>query len=56
VSARNLRGSLKTVFEKAVLKEDYEAAGGQIILFIDELQNMVGAGAAEGAMDGRPNL
>ena len=35
---------------KAVLKEIGEA-GGQIILFIDELHTLVGAGAAEGAMD-----
>src|SRR6201991_3024073 len=35
---------------KAVLKE-VEAAQGGIILFIDELHTLVGAGAAEGAMD-----
>jgi ATP-dependent Clp protease ATP-binding subunit ClpB len=35
---------------KAVLKE-VEAAQGQIVLFIDELHTVVGAGAAEGAMD-----
>ena len=35
---------------KAVLKE-VEAAEGQIIMFIDELHTMVGAGAAEGAVD-----
>jgi ATP-dependent Clp protease ATP-binding subunit ClpB len=35
---------------KAVLKEITEAEG-QIILFIDELHTLVGAGAAEGAMD-----
>ncbi len=35
---------------KAVLKE-IEAAQGGIILFIDELHTLVGAGAAEGAMD-----
>jgi ATP-dependent Clp protease ATP-binding subunit ClpB len=35
---------------KAVLKE-IEAAQGHIILFIDELHTLVGAGAAEGAMD-----
>jgi len=35
---------------KAVLKE-ITAAEGQIILFIDELHTVVGAGAAEGAMD-----
>jgi len=35
---------------KAVLKEVTEAAG-QVILFIDELHTVVGAGAAEGAVD-----
>ena len=35
---------------KAVLKEVI-AAGGQIILFIDELHTVVGAGKAEGAVD-----
>jgi len=35
---------------KAVLKEVQEAEG-KIILFIDELHTVVGAGAAEGAMD-----
>jgi len=35
---------------KAVLKE-IEDSGGQIVLFIDELHTLVGAGAAEGAID-----
>ncbi len=35
---------------KAVLKEIAEAAG-EIILFVDEMHTVVGAGAAEGAMD-----
>lgn len=35
---------------KAVLKEISEAAG-RVVLFIDELHTVVGAGAAEGAMD-----
>ncbi len=35
---------------KAVLSE-IEAASGEIILFIDELHNLVGAGRAEGSMD-----
>ncbi|HVJ91548.1 MAG TPA: ATP-dependent chaperone ClpB [Labilithrix sp.] len=35
---------------KAVLKE-VESAAGQIVLFIDEIHTIVGAGAAEGSMD-----
>jgi ATP-dependent Clp protease ATP-binding subunit ClpB len=35
---------------KAVLQEIHSAAG-QVILFIDELHTLVGAGAAEGSMD-----
>ncbi|HEV3103941.1 MAG TPA: ATP-dependent chaperone ClpB [Candidatus Dormibacteraeota bacterium] len=35
---------------KAVLKE-IQAANGQVVLFIDELHTLIGAGAAEGAMD-----
>src|SRR6185503_8500955 len=35
---------------KAVLKEVADAQG-QVVLFIDELHTVVGAGAAEGAMD-----
>ena len=35
---------------KAVLKE-IEDSNGQIVLFIDELHTLVGAGAAEGAID-----
>src|SRR6202008_236330 len=35
---------------KAVLKE-VESAQGSVILFIDEIHNVVGAGKAEGSMD-----
>ncbi len=35
---------------KAIIRE-LEAAEGKVILFIDELHNIVGAGAAEGAID-----
>jgi ATP-dependent Clp protease ATP-binding subunit ClpB len=35
---------------KAVLKE-VQSSNGEILLFIDEMHTVVGAGAAEGAMD-----
>ncbi len=35
---------------KAVIKE-VKSAGGKVIIFIDELHNLVGAGKSEGAMD-----
>ncbi len=35
---------------KAVIKE-VEGAAGKVVLFIDELHTLIGAGAAEGAMD-----
>ncbi len=35
---------------KAILKE-IEAASGEVILFIDEMHTLVGAGKSEGAMD-----
>jgi ATP-dependent Clp protease ATP-binding subunit ClpB len=38
---------------KAVLKE-IEESNGEIVLFIDELHTLVGAGAAEGAIDAGP--
>ena len=53
-SARMLAGAkYRGEFEdrlKAVLKE-IEDSNGEIILFIDELHTLVGAGAAEGAID-----
>jgi len=49
VAGAKFRGEFEDRF-KAVLKEITEAEG-QIILFIDELHTLVGAGAAEGAMD-----
>ncbi len=49
VAGSKYRGEFEDRF-KAFLKEVIEA-GGKIILFIDELHTLVGAGGAEGAVD-----
>jgi len=49
VAGAKYRGEFEERF-KAVLKE-ITGAGGEVITFIDELHTIVGAGAAEGAMD-----
>lgn len=49
IAGAKYRGEFEDRF-KAVLKE-ITSSNGQIILFIDELHTLVGAGAAEGAVD-----
>ena len=49
--ARLLAEKLKKPAEGRALMEEVRAAQGQVILFIDELHTVVGAGAAAGSID-----
>jgi len=49
VAGSKFRGEFEERLKAVV--EEIRGAKGQIIVFIDELHNMVGAGAAQGAMD-----
>ena len=48
--AKETRTKVRKASEEAVLRE-IEEAGGKVVLFIDELHTLVGAGGAEGAID-----
>jgi len=49
----NCRAKFKGEFEERLKQCDQEVIGseGEIVLFIDEIHTLVGAGASEGAMD-----
>ncbi len=49
VAGSRFRGEFEERLKAAI--EEIQRSNGEIILFIDELQNVVGAGAAQGAID-----
>jgi len=54
VAGTELRGSFSRRMAK--LKDEVRAAGGRVIVFIDELHTLVGAGSGEGALDAANDL
>ena len=54
VAGTELRGAFSRRMAK--LKDEVRAAGGRVIVFIDELHTLVGAGSGEGALDAANDL
>jgi len=54
VAGTELRGSFSRRMAK--LKDEVKSAGGRVIVFIDELHTLVGAGSGDGALDAANDL